>query len=260
MARQIELAGVTLDALSPSEVVAAIEELVQLGRGGHVVTANVDHMVLLRRDPAFRAAYSSAALRLIDGAPVAWLGWLAGYGRLQRNTGADLLPRLCRAAAVAGWSVVLAGGPVDVAGRAADRLRDQLGDALQITAYEMGQIDDRAVGEAAQMAAAELGRLKPALLFIGLGSPKQELWASRHASLLESSVVVGCGAGIEFTAGTVRRAPRLLQRLGLEWAFRLAVEPRRLWRRYLLRDPVFLVIAIEELYRSRRRRGRGSAP
>lgn len=199
-----------------------------------VVTANVDHALKLQVDPDFRAAYDSAALRTVDGAPLAWLAQGVAGQRVYRHTGADLLPAVCS------WSkgaskILLLGGSDKVGKRAAAALRDRY-DA-NVSHLSVGQISRL---ERTPELTASLRRIRPDYVFICLGAPKQELWFLENRSELPPAVFVGAGAAIDFAAGSATRAPLFVQRIGMEWAWRLAREPRRLFRRYLVEGPHFL--------------------
>lgn len=107
-------------------------------------------------------------------------------------------------------------------------------------------------GDQSEQAAARVAAARAELVLVGFGAPKQEVWAHRFRAALGPAVAVACGAGIDFLAGRVRRAPPWVSKAGLEWAFRLAMEPRRLWRRYLVQDPKFALILARELLARRR--------
>lgn len=242
-----------MDPLDLRAAVAAVETMIARGARGFVVTPNVDHVVRYHRDPAFRAAYGAAALRLADGMPVVWAARLVGRPLPGRVAGADLLPALCRMAAARGYRVFLLGGGAEVARRAAERLAASI-PGLRVAGTHTppeGFGDDPG---ATDRALAAVAQARPDLLFVGLGSPKQELWVHRHWDRLACAVAVCCGAAIDYAAGVRPRAPLWMQRAGLEWLWRLAHEPRRLWRRYLVEDPAFLGIVLREWWRLRVRK------
>lgn len=238
-----ELALATLDLAG---VVDAIIDLVEAGNGGYVVTANVDHLVLLRNSSRFRRAYQGAALRTIDGSPVAILASILSRHRVRRVTGADLVRELVVVAEMREWKVAIAGGATGVATQAALRMRASL-PRLAVEGIEAGLVESDAAGPGSDRLARSVASTDAALLLLGLGSPKQEVWASGALDAGMRTVVICCGAGVDFLAGSASRAPTWIRSLGFEWLYRLFREPRRLWRRYLVRDSRFVAVAIGEL-------------
>jgi N-acetylglucosaminyldiphosphoundecaprenol N-acetyl-beta-D-mannosaminyltransferase len=251
---RLRLGALEVDALTFGEALDAIDALVERGRGGAVYTPNVDHVVQAEDDAAFREAYAAADLALADGMPIVWASRLLGVPVPERVAGSDLALPLLRRAAARRWPVFLLGGAPGSAELAADRARaigvEVCGTASPLLPARATAPDPEgeAVVDAIRAAGARL-------VLVGLGAPKQELWIHRHRAGLAPAVAVAVGAALDFLAGRVRRAPPLLARAGLEWAWRLATEPRRLWRRYLLRDPRFALVLAREVARSRRRRG-----
>ena len=214
-----------------------------------VVTPNADHVVNLERDPALRAAYAAADLVIPDGMPVVWASRLLGTPVRERVTGSDLMPRLCELAAERRLKVFLLGGADGVAARAADNLvrtHPQLvvaGIACPPRGFERDREQDARIVQAVRDSGADL-------VFVCLGSPKQEVWMSEHLARFDKGVFLGVGAAIDFCAGTLRRAPAWMQQAGLEWLYRLAKEPRRLIGRYT-RDLYFFVLVAREMWRRR---------
>jgi len=233
------------DNLDLAQSVATVERALACGRRGYVVTPNVDHLVLYRDCPAFRAACREAALRLADGMPIVWASRLIGQPLRARAAGSDLFPVLCGMAAVRGHTVFLLGGAAGVADQAAIRLVARF-PGLRIAGVYAPPDRFQHEGEAAEAAVRAVNAARPSVLFVALGTPKQELWVHRHWSRLDVGVALCCGAAFDFVAGVQIRAPDWMQRAGLEWLWRLARNPRRLWRRYLVRDAAFLGIFLKE--------------
>ena len=203
-----------------------------------VVTPNVDHVMLLEGDGALREAYERADLSLADGMPILWAARWLGLGAIDKVSGSDLLPRLCARGAREGWRAFFAGGQ-DAADLA--RCLERIGarhPGLVVGGHfpPWGFERDRAAEEAL-LAAIE--RFAPDLVLMAVGAPKSEVWLDRHRDRIGRGVGIGIGAGLRFLAGLEPRAPRRMQRAGLEWSWRLAKDPRRLWRRYLVRDMQF---------------------
>ena len=243
-----------VDRVTFAEALDAITELVERRQGGTVFTPNVDHIVMASEDDSFRRAYAAVDLALADGMPVVWASRALGSPLPEKVSGSDLVPPLMRLAAMKGWRVYLLGGGRGVAQRAAFRLRAAHPD-LAIVGTASPRIDMREPEATRRGIVAEIQEARPDLVLVGLGAPKQELWIHESANGLRPAVLLGVGAAIDFLAGTARRAPGWMSAAGLEWLYRLGREPRRLWRRYLLRDPRFLRIVLDQLVAQRAGRG-----
>ncbi len=204
-----------------------------------VVTPNIQHVAMLEVDNELRAAYERADLVLADGWPVVRAVRLLSGHRLHRITGADLFPAVCGRAASLGLRVGIVGGMHGAAADAAERLRSRHPelDVALILEPEMGFERDPSASEAV------VRRIREAdldVLFLALGTPKQEIFAARHLEQMNAGVTLCVGAAVDFVAGRQRRAPHALRQIGLEWAFRAMHEPRRLMPRYARSAPVFL--------------------
>jgi N-acetylglucosaminyldiphosphoundecaprenol N-acetyl-beta-D-mannosaminyltransferase len=238
--KRVRVGSIELDVLSRLEAIDAVVRLVRAGRGGTVFTPNVDHIVQAEHDEAFREAYARTALSFVDGTPVLWAARLLGTPLPEKLSGSDLFDPLLERAAQEQLRVVLLGGGPGVAEVAAKNLRNRL-PTLQVVDTLAPRLGLSATDE--ERACVErLVRAKADLIFVCLGAPKQELFSDRNRQALAPAVLIGFGAAVDFAAGTLPRAPGWVSRAGLEWAFRLGREPRRLATRYLLRDPEFLKI------------------
>ena len=200
------------------------------GRGGNVFTINLDHLAKLRSDAAFRAAYGRAAYVTADGVPVVMLARAEGVA-IERVTGADLVVPLCRAAAAAGISVHFFGTRPEILERAVARLGAEIPN-LVVAGMEAPPNGFDPRSEDARRAAERIAASGAGICFVALGAPRQELFADAAQSWSTGVVYLGIGAALDFLAGERLRAPRLLQRLGLEWLWRTAQEPRRMLPRY----------------------------
>jgi N-acetylglucosaminyldiphosphoundecaprenol N-acetyl-beta-D-mannosaminyltransferase len=228
-----------------AQTVAAVARALARGLRGYVVTPNVDHLVLYQESEGFRAACDGASLRLADGMPIVWASRLLGRPLQARVAGADLFPRLCEMAAARGHRVFLLGGGAGVAERVAVRFAARF-PGLRIAGVYAPPDRFEREAQASESAVRAVNAAKPALLFVALGTPKQELWVHRHWGRLDAGVALCCGAAFDFVAGVQIRAPVWMQRAGLEWLWRLARDPGRLWRRYLVRDAAFVGIFVKE--------------
>jgi N-acetylglucosaminyldiphosphoundecaprenol N-acetyl-beta-D-mannosaminyltransferase len=222
-------------------------------RGAYVCLTNVHTTVESRRLPQLRAAAEGAFLSVPDGVPLKWILRRRGYPHTEKVTGIEYMPLVAKAGADLGLRHFFYGGAPGVA-EAAGRELAKLVPGTQVVGAlspPFATIEDWPVEELSN----ELHRTKPHLLWVGLGAPKQELWMARMAGLLDVPVMIGVGAGFDFLAGTKRACPPYLRHIGLEWAFRLLAEPRRLWRRYLLGNGTFVWLLSRDAVDRRRARG-----
>jgi N-acetylglucosaminyldiphosphoundecaprenol N-acetyl-beta-D-mannosaminyltransferase len=243
---RIRVGTLELDVLDKPAAIDAIVRLVRDGRGGTVFTPNVDHVVQAEHDATFREAYLRADLSLVDGTPVLWAAKLLGTPLPEKLSGSDMFDPLIERAAVEGLRVVLLGGGPGIAELAAEKLRQRL-PKVQIVDTLAPRIGLSATDEERE-AVERLIRAKADLIFVCLGAPKQELFSDRNRRALAPAVLVCFGAAVDFAAGTMPRAPTWMSQMGLEWAFRLGREPRRLASRYLLRDPEFFKIIAKQAF------------
>ena len=199
----------------------------------YVVTPNVQHIALLAKDDYLRRIYSEAAFVLPDGVSILLAARVLGQRMPERIAGVDMFQALCRRAAREGLRVFLLGGRPGSAEKAAARLRGRYrglivcGTCCPPMGFEKDPSQQREVE-------ARIRAARPHLLFVAFGAPKQEYWIYEHARQLGVPITVGVGGSFEMVGGVIARAPLWLQNMGLEWLYRLAREPRRLWKRYLI--------------------------
>jgi N-acetylglucosaminyldiphosphoundecaprenol N-acetyl-beta-D-mannosaminyltransferase len=203
------------------------------GRGGWIATANVDHLLRLRRSEDFRRAYEGASVVVADGMPLIWASRLQGTPLPERVAGSDLIYSLTAAAARDGRGVFFLGGNPGSAEVAAAKL-SELSPGLRVQGTACPPVGFEQQPELVEELSAVLAASGADIVFVALGSPKQELLIERMRSVLPNAWWIGVGISFSFVAGEVLRAPRWMQRLGLEWAHRLTQEPCRLWNRYLV--------------------------
>lgn len=234
----VELCGMALASVHSHELIEHLFDSLSQGRGGWLVTANLDFLRRFVRDPGARHVYAGADLRVADGMPLVWASHLQGTPLPERVAGSSLLVPLCQRAAREGRSVYLLGGDPGVAEIAGQRLC-QAAPGLCIA----GQMAPRISAEVSEADVAPIREAllaaRPAIVFVAFGSPKQELVIARLRADLPGTWWMGVGISFSFLAGHVARAPALLQNLGLEWVHRLVQEPERLLRRYVVENIPF---------------------
>jgi N-acetylglucosaminyldiphosphoundecaprenol N-acetyl-beta-D-mannosaminyltransferase len=248
--RRIRVGGLPIDHVTFAQALDSIAAMIASGEGGSVFTPNVDHVVMAAHDERFRLAYDAASLCLADGMPVLWAARLLGTPLPEKISGSDLVWPLLERAEREQWRVYILGGGPGVGEQAAQRLVARF-PRIVIAGTDAPRIDMDAPAEARAEVLTRVRASRPDLVLVALGAPKQELWIAESAADLRPAVLLGIGAAVDFIAGTARRAPRWVSTAGLEWLYRLAQEPRRLWKRYLLRDPEFFLIVLRDLRRLR---------
>lgn len=233
--------GLPLVPWTFDETVDAVDRLIAARQGGYFITANLQYAMLTDRDPRLRAVNAAARFMVADGMPLVWRSWLGPKKLPQRVAGSDLIYALCRRAAQRGYGVFLLGGLPGVADEAASKLC-QLYPGLHISGVEVPPFRPMTPEENTRLVERIRSR-RPDLLFAALGQPKGELWLFENWQVLGAPLCVQVGAALDFVAGRIPRAPRWMQRTGLEWAFRIWREPRRMAPRYA-QNALFLLKAL----------------
>jgi len=238
-----QVIGLPVTVGDMTTVCQEILRLARRGEGGQVCVANVHMLVEARRDGALRDVLERAALVVSDGMPLVWRLRRQGFAQARQVRGPDLMIRLCEGAAANGLPVYFYGGDQASMAGLIEALQRRL-PALRIAGAEVPPMLPRQP-ETDLITAERIRRSGARLVFVGLGCPKQEFWMHAHRAHLEA-VTVGVGQAFGIAAGTVPEAPVWMQRSGIEWLFRLASEPRRLWRRYLVTIPLFAAFVLRE--------------
>ncbi|GAA2524416.1 WecB/TagA/CpsF family glycosyltransferase [Pilimelia columellifera] len=256
--RQVSVGDVPLHRYTEDQVVAAVREALGRDEGGWIVTPNVDILRQARRHPAARQHLDDATVVVADGMPLVWASRIAGTPLPERVCGANLIWSLTAALATDGRSVYLLGGSPDADGpsgavRAAERLRAAHPGLRIAGAHSPGYGFDQRPDELSATLDAVVGA-RPDLVLVGLGFPRQEAIIAMLRPRLPGTWFLGCGAAINFVAGDRSRAPRWMQRAGLEWAHRLTSEPGRLASRYLRHDLPYVCRLLIDAGRRRRQR------
>lgn len=242
------LLGVRLNATSYQHAASMVLDWARRGESRYVCHATVASVMEARDSPGYCRTLASADLVTPDGMPLVWLMRLLGVRDATRVYGPDLMLILLEQAASAGIPVGFYGGMPSVLERLANAMQRRFS-GLQIAFSESPPFRPP-TAEEDLCTIANIRGSGVRILFVGLGSPKQDLWMHTHAGGL-NAVMLGVGAAFDFLAGAKPQAPQWMRSNGLEWLFRLATEPRRLWRRYLFHNPRFLMLALAQLLRTR---------
>lgn len=247
--------GMRVDATTYDDACRTVLSWAGERRPRYVCVANV-HMTMETYDsPEYRTVVNRADMVVPDGTPLAWMLRLMGKKRMQRVYGPTLTLHVCEAAAAAGVPVGFLGGTPDALRGIVARMKS-LYPALKVPYAFSPPFRPLDKTEHDEMI-CQLNASDARILFVGLGCPKQERWMAEH-SREYCGVMLGVGAAFNFHAGTVRQAPAWVQRMGMEWAFRLLMEPRRLWKRYLMHNPRFLFLVTLQLLHLREYRCDGA--
>lgn len=238
--------GCEIDRIDMGEAIAVCEAAIESRGSAQHIAVNVAKLMAMREDQNLRVSVSQCELVTADGQPLVWASRLLGDPLPSRVTGIDLMEALLARAAAKGYTVYILGATHDVLERAVARMRRDFPE-LQLAGYRDGYYDDAEEAVVAESIAAA----RPDILFVAMSSPRKEYFIGRYRQRMGVPLMMGVGGAIDVFAGIRRRAPALLQRLGLEWLFRLAQEPRRLLRRYLTTNTGFIVLLSSELMRGR---------
>ncbi len=224
------MSGVPVDDVLMQEALQVIEKMIEKGGTHQVATANVDYLVHATKDAEYRRILCMCDLVVADGMPIVWTSRLFGIPLRERVTGADMVPELVRLSGRKGYSIFLLGATPEVAEKAESEMQImspgvRVVGRMSPPVRPLNEFDNEPI-----LAAIEAAR--PDILLVAFGSPKQEKWISRNRHRLNVPVCIGIGGTLDFMAGTVKRAPAWMQKTGMEWLFRMCVDPARLVPRY----------------------------
>lgn len=242
---RVIICNIGIDNISMTETIDMIKNFIDHKKRTYIVTPNIDHIVKLQKDKEFLETYKSASLVVADGMPILWAAKFLGTPLKEKISGSDLFPKLCEMAAEKGYRLFFLGGRPEAALKASEVLKSKYSNIKIIGTYspplgfEKDKNEDDKIIKMIREAA-------PDILFVGLGAPKQEKWIYNHYKILNIPVSIGVGVVFEFMSGMVRRAPAWMQKMGFEWFWRLVMEPRRLWKRYLVDDVKFFWLVLKE--------------
>lgn len=239
------LFGLEVDALTMSEVLSLCEQRLATREQLQVGVVNAAKMVRLRKDPLLRDSLLTCDLMLADGQSVVWASRILRRPLPERVAGIDLFERLLELAEHTGRSVFLLGAKPAVLARLQDRLRERF-PALRIAGARDGYYTAEQAGEVAEQIRASAADL----LFLGMVSPKKEIFLGDYGNRMGVPIMHGVGGSFDVLAGVTKRAPVRWQRLGGEWLYRLLQEPGRLWKRYLVTNSAFGWQLLREIFRA----------
>jgi N-acetylglucosaminyldiphosphoundecaprenol N-acetyl-beta-D-mannosaminyltransferase len=250
--RHVDVLGVHVSAVDMDQTLDILDRWITEGHREYVCVSGVHGVMESRRDEALRTIHNRAGLVTPDGMPLVWWSQWCGARHTRRVYGPDLLLACAERSITTGYRHFFYGGQEGVADLLSQRLSRRFPGLAVAGTYApafrpLSRDEDDAVVRRINDAA-------PDIVWVGLGTPKQEQWMAEHVGRLDAPVLIGVGAAFDFHAGLKSQAPRWMQRSGLEWLFRLSTEPERLWKRYLINNPAFLWLALQEICRAARLR------
>lgn len=236
--QRFQVLNVGISAINPPMALATIERWIGESQANYVTVTGVHGVMESQRDAELMRIHNQAGMVTPDGMPMVWMGRLRGFQHVSRVYGPDLMLEVCAKSIGAGWRHYFYGGAEGVADLLASKLTARF-PGIQIVGTHCPPF--RALSREEDQAVVDrINAARPDIVWVGLSTPKQEYWMASHVGRIHGAVLIGVGAAFDFHANLKPQAPRWMQRSGLEWAFRLASEPRRLWRRYLINNTAFL--------------------
>ncbi len=243
MRTKFDILGVKISVTNLEDACEFIETRIPEKASAYVCIAPVATIVDCQKDEEYLHVVNHSAMTTPDGMPIVWLGKLKGNKSIRRTYGPDLLMKFCELSCDKGYKHYFYGGTEDSNRLVEENLKKKFPNLNIVGRYSPPFRPNKKGREDVQKI-KEINALNPDVLWVGLGSPKQDFWMHQHQSQLKVGVMIGVGAAFDFIAGTKRQAPRWMQKIGLEWFFRLCSEPKRLWKRYLIGNTQFIYYLI----------------
>lgn len=240
--KRIYVANCPVNRISLDEIITDLCARIEQKQRTHVVFINAAKVVRYRNDLRLRGAIERADFLLADGVPIVWASWLYGIALPGRVNGTDLMEKMLLKSAERGYRVYLLGARLKILERCIYEIK-QLYPSINIVGYRDGyfsESEEKDVIEAINASQADI-------LFVGMPTPRKEVWADRNLNMLDITVCQGVGGSFDVMARLVKRAPDWMQACGLEWFFRFLQEPRRLWRRYLQTNSMFIWLVVVDV-------------
>ena len=234
MGQRLEILGIGIDCIDSNEALRQIGQFIASGTPHQIVTANAEIIYQANKNEKMKNVINAAQMVTADGSGVVWASRQLGQPLAQRVTGIDLVNSICEQSAKDKWKIYILGSAPGVADTAANNIRDRF-PGCNIVGTHHGYFNEQ---EEAQII-AELEQLQPDVLFVALGAPKQEYWIADHIQQLNIPVAMGIGGSMDVLSGNVKRAPKWMQKMSLEWLYRLLIQPTRFKR--VLALPKFML-------------------
>ena len=241
------------DYLTMDKAINIIIALAQEKSGGFIVTPNVDHIVLSEKNEALRYAYADATLSLADGKPLLWMSWLAGFPLPEKISGSDLVRPLLEQSSRKGLKIYFLGAAPGVGASAVQILLKEMPN-LKVVGIDSPPIGFDKDAEIEEKIMEKMLAAEPDIVFLALGAPKQEIVMHRWYKKGVKQVMLGVGASLDFISGKIKRSPKWMSNMGLEWLYRISQDPKRLVKRYLIQDMAIIKIFLNIMRKPREQR------
>jgi N-acetylglucosaminyldiphosphoundecaprenol N-acetyl-beta-D-mannosaminyltransferase len=244
MNNKVNILGINIDNINPQQFIEKIEELVSKKECTYVCFSNVHTIVTSQTDTELSKITNQSAIVAPDGMPVVWTAKLLGAKQIEKCSGPDMMEEIFKLSDRKAYSHYFYGGTNDTLLKLKEKLIDKYPNIKIVGMYSppfrpLTKEED-------EMIIRQINEANPDFIWVGLGAPKQEKWMAEHCSLIDRGILLGVGAAFNFYAGTVKRAPKWMQDAGLEWFYRLIKEPKRLWKRYLTTNTLFIYYFIKQ--------------
>lgn len=245
MQPRCDILGVKISTVNLPQAIATIDRWITTCQANYVCVTPVHSVMDCYHQPDLKPIFNNSGMTTPDGMPIVWLLRGHGYNHVDRVYGPDLMREICKQSMQKGYRHFLYGGATGVPEKLATILQRDYPGLTIVGTYSP---PFRALTAAEdQTIIAQINSTKPDIVWVGLGSPKQERWMAAHVGQIEGATLIGVGAAFDFLSGAKKQAPRWIQRSGFEWLFRLLSEPRRLWRRYLVNNSLFVLLITAQL-------------
>ena len=241
---RVNILGVGINAINIENALLVIDHWISSDQANFVCVTGVHGVMESQRSTAIRKIHNSAGMVTPDGMPLVWLSRLNGYPDAERVYGPDLMVAVCSHSIEKGYRHFFYGGTDWLVDHLVQRMTKRF-QGLQVAGTYSQPFGPLSLEEDRKIVSL-INDADPDIIWVGLSTPKQEIWMSEHIGQLGDCVLIGVGAAFDFLAGTKKQAPAWMQRIGLEWFFRLCTEPKRLWKRYLINNPYFVILVISQ--------------
>ncbi len=243
----VDICGVRVSAVNLSSAADYIGTWIKNKYKTYICVAPVSTIVECRRDSAYYKIVNEAGMVTPDGVPVVWLARLKGHKTIARTYGPDLMQEVCLVSQREDYKHFFYGSTAEVCLKLITKLKTEF-PQINIVGHYSPEFTKDFHPEKEDVLEL-INKSQPDILWVSLGSPKQDFWMKNHRDKLDVPVMIGVGAAFDFLSGVKKQAPRWMQRAGLEWFFRLICEPRRLWKRYLVGNSIFIYLALGDLFK-----------
>lgn len=238
--------NVGISAIDMNDARSLIENAIMKRQKEYICVCPVSTIMECKRDKMVLESVNSASLAAPDGMPSVWIGRMLGYKNIKRVYGPELMQEICDVSEKNGYKIFFYGSSANILNKLKEKLNKKYPALVISGAYsppfrQLTKEEDDKIVE-------EINNKHPDIIWVGLGSPKQDLWMYQHRDRINAPLMIGVGAAFDFLSGVKPQAPRWIRNNGFEWLFRLITEPNRLWRRYLIDNPLFIYYIVVESY------------